>query len=72
MNYLSGTLSYAVYELAKHPDIQRRLLDEIAVAREETGLEVLDYTTVQGLEYLDQVIMETTRLHSLAAMLSRY
>lgn len=66
-----GTLSYAVYELATHPDIQTQLRKEIDFVLGEVGENNLDYATIQGMEYLDQVIMETTRLHSLAAMLSR-
>ncbi len=53
------TLGY----LAKLPDIQEKLFQEINDAMEENGTRNLDYETVQKLPYLDQVFYETLRYY---------
>uniref|UniRef100_A0A1B6CY50 Cytochrome P450 n=1 Tax=Clastoptera arizonana TaxID=38151 RepID=A0A1B6CY50_9HEMI len=53
------TASFALYELAKHPNIQNRLRDEIQMAANK--MEDLDYDGLHGFKYLDQVISETLR-----------
>ena len=59
----SVTLSYLSYEMAKNPDIQKRLQEEIDQAFEESKPEFPDYNTIQNLPFLDMVIHETLRLH---------
>ncbi len=61
------------YELAHHPEIQRRLQEEIDSTLEELACEVeeLDYSTIQQLPYLDMVINESLRLHSPAGIIFR-
>ena len=65
------TMSFVCYELAKYPEIQRRLQDEIDDAIEKAGGKMPDYSTIQGLEYTEQVIMETLRYHSLIGIFQR-
>jgi cytochrome P450 len=45
------TLAYAGYELAKNPEIQKHLQDEIDVAYEDANGEEPDYAVVQVSQY---------------------
>ena len=65
------TMSYVCYELAKNPDIQRRMQEEIDEAIEKAEGQMPDYSAVQGLEYMEQVIMETLRCHTLIGIFQR-
>ncbi len=68
------TLSYVCYELAKNPDIQDRLREEVDEAyakKEDEDCPALDYQDVQFLEYLDQTINEALRLHPPAGAVTR-
>ncbi|CAG2181851.1 unnamed protein product, partial [Oppiella nova] len=71
--YLSttGALANCLYELAVNPDVQQRLYDEINGAVDsDTGH--IEYDRLARLPYLDAVMAETLRHHSLALPLSRY
>ena len=59
----ASTLAHAAYLLAKHPEEQTRLQEEVDQAFEEAAGEFPDYSTVQGLPFLDMVVHETLRLH---------
>lgn len=48
-------MSLAMYFLAKHPDVQARVYDEVSEAAEKYESEHLDYDTIQKLAYLEQV-----------------
>jgi len=65
------TLSYLTYELAKNPEVQQQLQEEVDAAFEKSGGAIPDYYTIQGLPYLDQAIRETLRLHTLVSQTSR-
>lgn len=58
----STTASYALYELAKHPDIQEKLREEIHQVL-NNNMEELTYEKMQEMEYLDCVLNETMRQH---------
>uniref|UniRef100_A0A182PYV4 Uncharacterized protein n=1 Tax=Anopheles epiroticus TaxID=199890 RepID=A0A182PYV4_9DIPT len=66
----STTMNFCLYELAKNPDIQERLREEIERAVEENGGEVT-YDMVMGVQYLDNVINETLRKYPPIESLSR-
>ncbi|KAI0642733.1 cytochrome P450 [Trametes meyenii] len=54
----AGSLSFTLLELARQPEVQQRLRDEIRrVGRD------LSYDDIQRLEYLDAVVKEGLRLH---------
>ncbi|KAI0665798.1 cytochrome P450 [Trametes maxima] len=54
----AGSLSFTLLELARKPQVQQRLRDEIRrVGRD------LSYDDIQRLEYLDAVVKEGLRLH---------
>jgi len=50
-----STLSFALYELALHPEIQQSLRDEILQVLSEHGGK-LTYDCIQGMSYLDRVV----------------
>lgn len=59
----TGTaMSFMAYLLAKHPDIQDRLRDEVLAVLERDG--AFTYDNVFGIKYLDQVISESLRYYS--------
>jgi cytochrome P450 len=61
-------LSWTFYLLSRHPDIERRVLDEIAAV---TGGAPLKAAQVAELHYMRQVIQESMRLYPPAAMVVR-
>nr|QYA71986.1 cytochrome P450 [Anoplophora glabripennis] len=66
----STTMTFALFELATHPDIQDRLRDEIneVLAKHEGKV---TYDSLSEMKYLGQVIDETLRVHSPARILQR-
>ncbi|XP_054069096.1 cytochrome P450 3A21-like [Rissa tridactyla] len=65
----SSTLSYVAYELATHPDVQQKLLEEIDSILPNKA--PLTYNTMMQLEYLDMIVSETLRLYPLGGRLER-
>merc|ERR1712037_548901 len=66
-----ATLSFASYLLSKHPEEQQRLQDEIDQAFADADGEFPDYSTIQGLPYLDMVVHETWGMYPPIPFLSR-
>lgn len=57
----AGTMSFLLYELAAHPEVQDRLLQDIMeVLKRHSG--ALTYEAVKEMKYLEQVLSETLRL----------
>uniref|UniRef100_A0A8C6IB06 unspecific monooxygenase n=1 Tax=Mus spicilegus TaxID=10103 RepID=A0A8C6IB06_MUSSI len=65
----SSTLSFTLHSLATHPDIQKKLQDEIDEALPNKATPT--YDTVMEMEYLDMVLNETLRLYPIANRLER-
>ncbi|NXM05046.1 CP3A9 protein, partial [Tyrannus savana] len=65
----SNTLSYLAYELATHPDVQQKLVQEIDAAFPNKA--PLTYDAVMKLEYLDMTLSETLRMYPLGGRLER-
>ncbi|KAG5884527.1 hypothetical protein JTB14_029060 [Gonioctena quinquepunctata] len=66
----SATISFSLYELAKHPEIQKRLRDEVTPIFDEN--EFIPYETVNtSMEYTGWVMKETLRKYPPAPHLSR-
>ncbi|KAG6453024.1 cytochrome P450 6B4 [Manduca sexta] len=63
-------LSYALYHLAKNPEIQKKLIAEIDEVLKRFEGQVT-YESIKEMTYLDQVFSETLRLHSTANSLQR-
>lgn len=62
----SHTIASLLYELALNPDIQDKLRQEV-----EKEFSQNSYRTITKLQYLDQVIAESQRLHPVNTSLSR-
>lgn len=56
----SNTMTFALYELARHMDIQDRVREEIFQVLDKHG-GVLNYDAVEEMKYLDQVLCEVLR-----------
>ncbi|XP_062444115.1 cytochrome P450 3A9-like [Rhea pennata] len=66
---VSSTLSYVAYELATHPDVQQKVLEEIDSVLPNKA--PITYDMIMQLEYLDMVLNETLRLFPLGGRLER-
>ncbi|GFR73027.1 cytochrome P450 3A29-like [Elysia marginata] len=62
-----AVLAYFFHELAKHPEIQERLLEEI---NDAIGKRDIDYETIQGLPLFDAVFDEVLRLYPTATFIT--
>ena len=67
----AATLAFALYQLAKNPEVQERLRDEIQEVTNGDLEKNLSYDDLQTMTYLDQVINETLRLHNPIGSLNR-
>ncbi|KAM6250261.1 cytochrome P450 3A21-like [Porphyrio hochstetteri] len=65
----SNTLCYLAYELATHPDVQQKLLEEIDTILPNKA--PLTYEAMMKLEYLDMAVNETLRLYPLGGRIER-
>ncbi|GBN61088.1 Cytochrome P450 3A4 [Araneus ventricosus] len=66
----ASTLSFVIYNLALHEDIQEKVHNELVGALEGTHGE-LTYEALQSMKYLDNVISETLRLYPPAVRTER-
>ncbi|KAL1768869.1 cytochrome P450 3A9 [Sigmodon hispidus] len=65
----SSTLAFALYLLATHPDVQKKLQEEIDAALPNKAPP--NYDKVMELEYLDMVLNEILRLYPVGNRLER-
>lgn len=65
------TLSWVCYELAKNPEVQDKLRQEVDDIVEQSDADDLNYDEVQKMPYMDQVFCESLRLHTPIPMLQR-
>ncbi|XP_037815493.1 uncharacterized protein LOC119606164 [Lucilia sericata] len=66
----STTISFCLYELAQHGDIQEKLRQEICTTIKASNKE-LTYEGINSMVYLEQVIAETLRLYPVQPNLVR-
>ncbi|XP_054737901.1 uncharacterized protein LOC129244309 [Anastrepha obliqua] len=66
----SMTLSFTMYEMARHPDMQRRLREEIREAVLNNDGKVT-YELIMGLKYLDNILKEVLRIYPPLPFLDR-
>lgn len=66
----STTLAFAIYEMARNPDIQERLYEEITEVLAKYNGE-LTFDALQEMEYLENVMSETLRMNPAAPLISR-
>ncbi|NWU27803.1 CP3A9 protein, partial [Dyaphorophyia castanea] len=65
----SNTLGYLAYELALHPDVQQKVLQEIDTVLPNKA--PLTYDAIMKLEYLDMTVNETLRMYPLGGRIER-
>ncbi|NWW14971.1 CP3AL protein, partial [Falcunculus frontatus] len=65
----SNSLGYMAYELALHPDVQQKLLQEIDTVLPNKA--PLTYEAIMKLEYLDMTVNETLRMYPLGGRIER-
>ncbi|XP_004691967.2 PREDICTED: cytochrome P450 3A12-like [Condylura cristata] len=65
----SSSLSFLMYALATHPDVQKKLQDEIDATFPNKAPPT--YDTVMQMEYLDMVMNEGLRLYPIAGRVER-
>lgn len=66
----SSVLGFAIYEMARNPDIQERLYEEIVDVLAKYNGE-FTFDALQEMEYLDNVVQETMRLNVVAPLISK-
>ncbi|XP_055303436.1 probable cytochrome P450 6a13 [Sitodiplosis mosellana] len=66
----SGVLGFAIYELARNPDIQERLYEEITDVLAKYDGE-FTFEALHEMKYLENVIYETMRLDVVDALISK-
>lgn len=66
----SSVLAFALYEMARNPDIQERLYEEISEILAEHNDE-FTFEALEEMKYLDCVIHETMRLNVVAPLISK-
>lgn len=67
---ISVAMSFALHELALHPDIQDKLYQEI-IENDRKNNGKIDYNSIQSMKYLDMVVSEVLRLWPAAIALDR-
>ncbi|XP_021406099.1 cytochrome P450 3A9 [Lonchura striata] len=65
----SNTLGFLAYELAMHPDVQEKVLQEIDTVLPNKA--PLTYEAITKLEYLDMTVNETLRIYPLGGRIER-
>ncbi|NXH13437.1 CP3AO protein, partial [Bucco capensis] len=65
----SNTLGYLAYELALHPDVQQKVLEEIDTVLPNKA--PLTYEAIMQLEYLDMTLNETLRRYPIGGRIER-
>lgn len=51
----AATLSFCLYELARNPEVQKKMFAEISAVRREYGND-LEYETLKEFKYANQII----------------
>ncbi|OXB67557.1 hypothetical protein ASZ78_004675 [Callipepla squamata] len=65
----SNTLGYLAYQLALHPDVQQKVVDEIDTVLPNKA--PLTYEALMQLDYFDMAVNETLRLYPIGGRLER-
>ncbi|XP_042294121.1 cytochrome P450 3A9-like isoform X2 [Sceloporus undulatus] len=65
----SNAFLYILYELATHPDVQKKLQDEIDAALPNKA--PLTYDTIMQMEYLDMTVSEILRMYPIGGRIER-
>ena len=66
-----STLAFALYELSKNQNVQEKIREELNEITNGDNEKEFTYEDLKSLNYLDQVICETLRLHTPLGFLGR-
>lgn len=66
----STSMSFAMWHLARNPDIQERLYEDISEVLQRHGNE-FSYEAINEMEYLNMVMQETMRLNTIILTMHR-
>uniref|UniRef100_A0A1B6GAY2 Cytochrome P450 n=1 Tax=Cuerna arida TaxID=1464854 RepID=A0A1B6GAY2_9HEMI len=66
---VARTISFVLFSLTQHPEIQQRLQEEVDSVLAKHGH--WSYEAIRSLTYLDQVVQETQRMYPIIPMLVR-
>ncbi|KAF5277790.1 hypothetical protein FQR65_LT03770 [Abscondita terminalis] len=64
-------ISFTLYLLSKHQEVQKKVLDEIITTFGDETILQLSYEGLQNLKYLEQVIKESLRMYPPVPIISR-
>lgn len=68
---ISSALSFTLFEIANHPEVQEKVVDEIGAVFGKDFSEPVDYEGIKRLHYLEQVVKEGLRLYPSVAAFQR-
>jgi len=60
---VSNAASLVLYFLAKNPDLQEKLYQEIQEAVDTSGSNQFDYATIMGMSYMEKFFQESLRMY---------
>lgn len=63
-------MGFAIYEMARNPEVQERLYEEITEVLSRHDNE-FTFEALQEMTYLDNIIHETMRLNAVAPLISK-
>ncbi|XP_075157453.1 cytochrome P450 4d2-like [Haematobia irritans] len=67
----SGT-SFSLYLISRHPEVQKRIMEEISEVIGDDITTMPSYKQLQGLRYMECVIKESMRLYPSVPIIGRY
>ncbi|XP_017054592.2 uncharacterized protein LOC108097066 [Drosophila ficusphila] len=68
----TSAISFCLYEISRHPEVQQRLLQEILEVLGEDRKRPVTLRDLGNLKYLENVIKESLRLHPPVPMIGRW
>jgi cytochrome P450 family 6 len=67
----SSTSNLCLFELSRHPVIQKRVQDEIDLVKQNSNSSEITYDMLQQMKYLDMCINETLRKYPVITVILR-
>ncbi|CAG8809892.1 21080_t:CDS:1, partial [Dentiscutata erythropus] len=69
---VASAFSFALYNIAHHPDAKQKLLDEINSVFKDNPTRQITIDDLEKLKYCEAIILESLRIRSPTATLTRY
>jgi cytochrome P450 family 4 len=67
----SVAITFTLFELAQHQDVQEKILEELNEAKASSSSGEITMNDVNNMRYLDCVVKESLRLHTPVPIISR-